>query len=453
MRITSFLIIGVMLSCHVFAGELPGNVGNQHTDSINHKNDYVLPAIEIFGLNIFVWASLRYIIQADYARIGTRSMSNNLNTGFVWDTDNFWTNQFSHPYNGGLYFSAARSSGLNFWNSLLYPVGGSLMWELFMENEPPSINDFITTPSSGIILGEITYRISALIIDDRKTGWARTWRELVATAISPMHGFNRHILGIKNNPHAPPSEYPFSAPLSVGANGVFFDRTLSRNEPHLFIGYDMEYGELWPAAAHNKPFDYFITSTDVILSRNNLIVEIFGSGRLWNKNVTFVGEENGSLGIFTDFDYLHNAVYKLSATSVGAKMINNYILSRSVELFTTASITGIILGGSNSVHAEEELGRDYNLGPGLNIEVETSITAVGIGTVYMQGRHYWIHTVHGADGDELLLFFTVGTSINVSSKINIHLEYLQYNRWAHYKDYPSVGKNNFAIRNYISWTF
>jgi hypothetical protein len=174
---------------------------------------------------------------------------------------------------------------------------------------------------------------------------------------------------------------------------------------------------------------------------------------LWNKNVTFVGAEKGSVGIFTDFDYLHNAVYKLSATSIGAKMINNYILSRSVELFTTASLTGIILGGSNSVHAEEELGRDYNLGPGLNIEVETSITAVGIGSVYMQGRHYWIHTVHGADGDEMLLFFTVGTSINVFSKINIHLEYLQYNRWAHYKDYPSVEKNNFAIRNYISWTF
>jgi hypothetical protein len=212
-----------MLSCHVFGRERPdnGNGDNQYTDSLHHKNDYVLPAVEIFGLNIFVWASLRYIVQADYARIGTRSMSNNLKTGFVWDTDNFWTNQFSHPYNGGLYFSAARSSGLNFWNSLLYPVGGSLMWELFMENEPPSINDLITTPSSGIILGEITYRISSLIIDDRRTGWSRTWRELAATAICPMHGFNRHILGIKNNPHAPPSEHPFSATLSFGANGVF----------------------------------------------------------------------------------------------------------------------------------------------------------------------------------------------------------------------------------------
>jgi hypothetical protein len=221
----------------------------------------------------------------------------------------------------------------------------------------------------------------------------------------------------------------------------------------MFIGYEMEYGELWPAAARNKPFDYFITSTDVILSRNNLIVEIFGSGMLWNKNVTLAGSDKGIFGVFTDFDYLHNAVYKLSATSVGPKMINMYRLMRSVDLFTTASLTGIILGGSNSLHAQEELGRDYNLGPGLNTEVETAVSAVDIGSVYMRWRHYWIHTLHGADGDELLLFFTVGTSINVFSNMKINLEYLQYNRWAYYKDYPTVERSNFAIRNYIAWTF
>jgi len=422
---------------------------NDKSDSLHSKNNYLLPAAETFGLNLFVWASLRYIMQADYARIGTRTMSNNLKTGFVWDTDDFWTNQFSHPYHGGLYFTLARSSGLNFWNSLVYPVGGSLMWELFMENEPPSINDFIITPTSGIILGEITYRISSLIINDSKTGWARTWREIAATAICPMHGFNRHVLGIKQNPHAPPSEHPFSATLSIGANGVFFDRKLSKREPHMFIGYGMEYGDLFSVGINNKPFDYFITSTDIILSRNNLIVEIFGSGMLWSKNLNFAGSDDGILGVFTDFDYLHNAVYKLSATSISGKMINNYKLSGLFDLSTVASLTGIILGGTNSLHTEEELGRDYNLGPGLNTEIETGVTVADIGSVYLKWQHYWLHTISGADGDEFLMFITLSASLNITSHVSFNIEYLQYNRWAKYIDYPTKVMNNFAIRSFI----
>jgi hypothetical protein len=34
------------------------------------------------------------------------------------------------------------------------------MWEYLMENEWPSINDFITTPIGGVCLGEITFRLS-----------------------------------------------------------------------------------------------------------------------------------------------------------------------------------------------------------------------------------------------------------------------------------------------------
>jgi hypothetical protein len=451
MKAHLFIFLIFILSHHKFLSTEAGNLNQLYNNSgsLHSKNDYLLPAVETFGLNVFVWASLRYIIQADYARIGTRTMSNNLKTGFVWDTDDFWTNQFSHPYHGGLYFTLARSSGLNFWNSLVYPVGGSLMWELFMENEPPSINDFIVTPTSGIILGEITYRISSLIINDRKTGWARTWREIAAAAICPMHGFNRHVLGIKHNPHAPPTEHPFSATLSIGANGVFFDRKLSKREPHMFIGYGMEYGELFYTGINNNPFDYFITSTDIILSRNNVIVEIFGSGMLWGKNLYFAESDDGIIGMFADFDYLHNAVYKLSATSVGGKMINNYILSPSFELFTSASITGIILGGTNSLHADEELGRDYNLGPGLNTEIETALILARVGSAYLKWRHYWLHTISGADGNDLLMFITAGTSMNIVSTISFNIEYLQYNRWAHYKDYPAKEKSNFAIRSFI----
>ena len=107
-------------------------------------------------------------------------MKENLRTGFKWDNDGFLMNQFMHPYHGSQYFNAARSNGLSFWESCLYPYGGSLMWELFMENQAPSYNDLINTPVSGILIGEISYRISDLIIDESKTGFMRFLTETAA---------------------------------------------------------------------------------------------------------------------------------------------------------------------------------------------------------------------------------------------------------------------------------
>ena len=102
-------------------------------------------ALETFGLNMLVWSFDRYIVKEDWAYINGHTIKSNFKKGPVWDTDQFTTNLFSHPYHGSLYFNAARSNGMNFWQSAPFAAGGSLMWEFFMENEPPSINDMLAT--------------------------------------------------------------------------------------------------------------------------------------------------------------------------------------------------------------------------------------------------------------------------------------------------------------------
>ena len=64
---------------------------------------------------------------------------------FCMDNDQFSTNLFAHPYHGNLYFNAARSNGLTFWESAPYAFAGSLMWEIAAEVEPPAINDLMAT--------------------------------------------------------------------------------------------------------------------------------------------------------------------------------------------------------------------------------------------------------------------------------------------------------------------
>ena len=69
------------------------------------------------------------------------------------------------------------------------------MWEFFMETEPPSINDMLATSFGGIELGEITYRLSDLFVDNRSHGAERVGREILSGLISPMRAINRIITG------------------------------------------------------------------------------------------------------------------------------------------------------------------------------------------------------------------------------------------------------------------
>ncbi|MBU4308132.1 MAG: DUF3943 domain-containing protein, partial [Acidobacteria bacterium] len=46
---------------------------------------------------------------------------------------------------------------------------GSLLWEYFGETTRPAYNDIINTTFSGALFGEILYRLSSNILDDRTT--------------------------------------------------------------------------------------------------------------------------------------------------------------------------------------------------------------------------------------------------------------------------------------------
>lgn len=152
-------------------------------------------AAEVVGINLLVGSFNRYVANQDFAKINFKTIKRNFKIGPVWDTDKFSTNLVSHPYHGSSYYNAARSSGMNIWESIPFTLGGSLMWEFFMETGPPSINDMIATTFGGVALEEITYRISDLFIDDRTTGKERIGREIVAGVISPIRAFNRIITG------------------------------------------------------------------------------------------------------------------------------------------------------------------------------------------------------------------------------------------------------------------
>src|SRR6186713_2975142 len=86
---------------------------------------------EVVGTNLVVWIYDRYIRENGTNpgfRIGFNSFEENIKNGFEWDDNNFSTNQFAHPFHGSLYFNAARSNGMSYWESIPFAWAGSFMW-------------------------------------------------------------------------------------------------------------------------------------------------------------------------------------------------------------------------------------------------------------------------------------------------------------------------------------
>jgi len=176
--------------------------------------------------------------------------------------DTFLTNQFIHPYAGGLYFASARSNNINFYWSIISAVFGTISWEALGERDSPAASDSINTAFGGIILGEILHR---LYLEVDKGGVAG---KIGSTILSPPDRITAAIRGY--GPEEGPRKFRDSS-FTFGAswiNAQFFDnkeKVTSWNTPAVFIGVDLAYDD--PYTAHSTtPFSQFDLKTYITVS-------------------------------------------------------------------------------------------------------------------------------------------------------------------------------------------
>ncbi len=420
--------------------------------SLSYKKDveknYWLPAVEIIGLNFAVWGYHRYISGENWSDINWTSIKNNLKYGFEWDYDGYLINQFWHPYHGSNYYNAARSNGLGFWESAPYAFGGSLMWEYFMENERPSYNDIVNTPVTGIILGEISFRVTDLIIDESTIGFERFLREFSSTLIDPMKGFNRLIRGDMWKDGVKKENPDFHAVFSLGVHNVFFSEKLNNSKTYGSFRTDLIYGNQFDVKSHKDPFDYFSLRTEINIAENDNIVGIFASGVLWDGNIKLFNPSTNIIGLYKEVDIHINTVYKLSATSVSGQIINTIPLGSKISMQNYLGLSAILMGGTNSLYASE-YGKDYNIGPGASGKVGINFSFDRSIDFYANYKRYWIHTLSGADGEEFVGLLNVGITRKLFSDTSLGLDYLLYERYGEYKNFPDTKDSNSAMRLYI----
>jgi uncharacterized protein DUF3943 len=164
-------------------------------DAWGVKRSYGWAAGEVLAINNLGSVASQYARSVDWSETSPRSWWANLKNGFAYDSDDFKTNQWIHPFNGAAYFNASRANGVSFWPTTLFTLGGAFEWEMAGETQYMSLNDMFSTAVGGIALGEVQYRLSSEILDNHARGMNRFLRELGAFAVDPVRGFNRLISG------------------------------------------------------------------------------------------------------------------------------------------------------------------------------------------------------------------------------------------------------------------
>lgn len=440
-----------------FSNDLPSGLSNAPIinvidttiSEIKVEKNYWLPVIEVVGLNLGIGAFNAYLMNEDFAQISWKTIGDNFKTGFVWDEDPFLTNQFMHPFHGAAYFNSARSNGLSFWESAPYTFGGSLMWELFMENEPPSYNDIVNTPVTGIILGEISYRVSNLIIDESTTGFERVLRELSSTIINPMQGFNRLIGGDMWRSGKKNNRNNFDIDLSLGTHNLFIDNKFDQSKTYLMMRVNMDYGDKFDVDANKKPFDYFSLHTEVNVGPDDNIVGILASGVLWDNHLDLFKTSQNVIGIYKEIDILINNLYKLSASSATGQIINAIPVTASLRMENFLGISAILMGATNSDYAAE-YDKDHKIGPGASAKAGIRLLLKDLGNIHVNYNRYWIHTLSGEDSDQFVGLLNAGIGVNISNNVSLGLDGLLYERYGEYKYLPDTQTYNAAIRFFVT---
>lgn len=443
--------------------------------------------LETFGINAVVWGFNRYIMNEEFARISLKSIKKNFQTGFVWDNDQFSTNLFAHPYHGNLYFNSARSNGLTFWESAPYAFAGSFMWEFFGENEPAAINDFIATSFGGIALGEVTYRISDLLLDDSKRGFGRFWREFLGLAVSPMRGFNRLISGDmwryrrSHYKYHDFSRIPVKFSLSAGDRYLADDKHFFKGEQSPYMKINMTYGDPLSKEA-TAPYDYFtINALFNLFGNQPLISELNLMAKLWGKELKTTTGMNMLFGVFQHFNYYDSEEvidgsgkipFKISeAAGFGVGMIYKFpTVNKFVTLEQHTHLSGILLGGSLTDYYNV-IDRNYNMGSGYSIKNHTIMDFGRYGNFSLNLQHYHIFTwkgyegkdlenidplylnAQGDKGDAMLTVINPIIGINITSNLKANIEAAYYLRNTHYKYHEDVDFRTFETRLGITYQF
>ena len=373
---------------------------------------------EVTGINVGVQLFDRYVTREDFAQTTLRTIRQNFERGMVWDNDYFHMNMFMHPYHGNLYFNAARTNGLTYWESAPYALFGSAMWEFFGEADPPAINDIFATTCGGMAIGEMTHRLSRTVLDDRARGFRRFLREAAAAIINPIQGLHRIISGdawrVKSSHYRYHDfrQIPLDASVSIGWRYLADDGALFRGVHAPFVNLTLTYGTSVDGESHKTPYDFFDIETSIAFGGGQPLVNTLSIvGRLWSTPILDKKDMAGEFGIYQHYNYYNSkpvedgselTPYRLSEVAAFGPgfIVSLPKMGALSKMEQRIFVSGIMLGGTKSDYFNV-IERDYNMGSGFSVKSKTQLDFGRTARFVLNTKFFRLYTWKGYKKEDL----------------------------------------------------
>ena len=374
--------------------------------------------LDIVAVQLGYMAFNRFALGAQYAYVTLDSWKHNLSfKNYEFDNDILFLNQVGHPYQGSTAWNAARANGLSFWLSLPYPLLESYLWETFAEVEPPSVNDMITTPTGGILLGEMLHRLH-FVVADGDGGPASVLARILAFALSPMDGFTEWTT--PGRPRDVRKYPPWYGRLTLGLLGFGSTRTTTLgvetsakpDRQSVEAGFRVTYGHPGDSRwTYELPFDYFDFEFQLAAGRGGVALNMLLSAWLGGWTIGSADSVGGLLGFFGGYDFLTPGPLQVSTTNFGLGSVVQARLAGKLYLQGALVLSAVPWGAAGRLPQGVELKRNYQYGLGQQAILELRLVSQGLGEVRLWARNYNINAAYTHEGWEHV--FLAGAALDV----------------------------------------
>lgn len=412
---------------------------------------YLIPALELPGFIVLLNLFDRVVFH-DNVKNGRRVYATNPSTfwdqltsqDWTFDQDSFKVNQFGHPYEGATMYGLARSSGLNFWQSLAYSNLGSFLWEMAGETSRPSINDQITTGNAGSLLGEALFRMAGLVLEEGGSTPPLGY-ELAAAAISPPTAFNRFAFGDRFKEvfpnHQPATLWRFMLGPSVDthANNISSRAQESSREGDFIGEFSMAYGLPGkPGYTYTRPLDYFDFQVSTRTRKRNVVETLTIRGLLKGYEYRIDDDYRGVWGLYGSYDYISPYLYRVSSTALSLGTTGQYWVAPGV------AVQGTLLGGvgfgATGLDSDVVEERGYHYGAMPQALLSLNVLFGKYALLDLTGRAYFMSAVgpDSSDGSEFVFRGHAGFTVRVYGPHSVGVHYSESVRDTNYSDVPNM---------------
>jgi hypothetical protein len=388
----------------------------------------------------------------------------NFHRDWDWERgDGFIVNQFGHPIQGSFYFITGRINEFNFYQSVLFNAFGSFTWEAFGESGRASMNDFLTTTTASISLGEILFR---LYVEARGAGA----HPALAALVNPMAGLHYFMTGSQ------PPDYGrklYRLQAHLGAGFAATDYSTSENWNENVFTYRNFHGEAGVSVIYGNPFlqeslipyehfeIYFHAGVNPgkylnlrLLTEGYLLsfcpVEteknMMSTGLSLHFDFTSQGEMSGN---YTTIDHYSNALdWSIKYQHLFSE---NFAFQIKAHLgFTFMGVSVYYSPRRNDHHLN-------HYGFGTNEKLNIIFDHRKLGRLDLRVMHYIIWTYRNSgmndptDGSVNWLFADLTYSLPIIKHLSIGVTGSYAREWGIYGGFPNTRKINREIKLFVAW--